>query len=94
MSQTHTQVIWTDQLDFVCLGNVAVLKYPSLRMLIIQRNPIFNDVLPREFNQSDHPASPVVMNLEIKVPKGVILELLFIQCLHRNCMVSKQEYKC
>lgn len=53
-----------------------------------------NDVLPREFNQSDHPASPVVMNLEIKVPKGVILELLFIQCLHRNCMVSKQEYKC
>lgn len=48
----------------------------------------------REFNQSDHPASPVVMNLEIKVPKGVILELLFIQCLHRNCMVSKQEYKC
>lgn len=59
MSQTHTQVIWTDQLDFVCLGNVAVLKYPSLRMLIIQRKSHVlmkqsspdvlkcNDVLPR-----------------------------------------------
>lgn len=40
-----------------------------------------------EFNLSDHSASYVVMNLEIKVPKGVVLELLFTQSLHRNCMI-------
>lgn len=40
-----------------------------------------------EFNLYDHSASYVVMNLEIKVPKGVVLELLFTQSLHRNCMI-------